>query len=66
MKTKELRLLNELDLKSKATELRKELMKINSQIAIGILPKSPSKAREIKKVIAKIMTIKIEKATRGK
>ena len=58
MKAKELKLMNELDLENKITELRKELMKINSQIAIGTVPKSPGKVKVMKKTIAKIMTIK--------
>ena len=61
MKTKELRTINELDLENKAIELKKELMKVYSQIAIGTVPKSPSKVREMKKTIAKILTIKKEK-----
>ena len=58
MKAKELKAMNELDLESKMIELKKELMKINSQIAIGTIPKSPGKVREIKRTIAKILTIK--------
>lgn len=58
MKAKEIRLMNELDLNNKVTELEKELMKINSQIAIGVALKNPSKARNIKRTIAKILTIK--------
>ena len=61
MKTKELKLMNDVDLESKTSELKKELMKINSQIAIGTVPKSPGKVKEIKKTIAKILTIKHEK-----
>lgn len=61
MKAKELRLMNELDLENKTAELKKELMKINSQIAIGTVPKSPSKVREIKRTIARILTIKKQK-----
>ncbi len=61
MKAKELRVMNEQDLDGKKVELRKELMKINSQIAIGTIPKSPGKVREIKRGIAKILTIKKEK-----
>ncbi|MBI2656886.1 50S ribosomal protein L29 [Candidatus Woesearchaeota archaeon] len=61
MKAKELKLMNEPDLENKVVELKKELMKINSQIAIGTIPKSPSKVREIKRTIAKIHTIKQEK-----
>lgn len=64
MKAKELRLMNELDMENKAVELKKELMKINSQIAIGILPKNPGKIKEIKRTIAKILTTKQEKIQR--
>ena len=65
MKAKELKVMNELELESKKAELSKELMKINSQIAIGTIPKSPAKAREIKKTIAKILTIKQEKNSKN-
>ena len=58
MKAKELKIMNEPDLESKVTELKKELMKVNSQIAIGTLPKSPGKVKEMKRTIAKILTIK--------
>ena len=58
MKAKELKAINELELENKMIELKKELMKINSQIAIGTIPKSPSKVREMKRTIAKILTIK--------
>lgn len=62
MKAKELRIMNDLDLEYKLTELKKELMKINSQIAIGTVPKSPGKVKEAKRTIAKILTIKKEKS----
>ena len=58
MKTKELKIMSEIDLDNKSNELKKELMKINSQIATGTVPKSPGKVKEIKKTIAKILTIK--------
>ena len=61
MKVKELKLMNEPDLENKIIELRKELMKINSQIAIGTALKNPSKVREMKRTLAKILTIKHEK-----
>lgn len=61
MKAKELRVMSDFDLANKITELNKELMKINSQIAIGTIPKSPSKVKEIKKTIAKILTIRKQK-----
>ena len=62
MKVKELRVMNELEIENKSAELKKELMKINSQIAIGTLPKSPGKIKEMKRTIAKILTIKNEKS----
>ena len=65
MKAKELRVLNELDLEAKVMELKRELMKISSQIAIGIMPKNPRKVRQIKRTIARISTIKSEKQKRG-
>ena len=58
MKVKELKAMNEPDLENKIVELKKELMRINSQVAIGTIPKSPGKVREIKRTIAKILTIK--------
>jgi len=53
--------MSDFDLTNKVTELSKEMMKINSQIAIGTIPKNPSKVKEIKKTIAKILTIKKQK-----
>ena len=58
MRAKELRVINEFDLENKIIELKKELMKINSQVAIGTVPKSPGKVKEMKRTIAKILTIK--------
>ena len=66
MKVKELRLMNEFDLDNKLIELKKELMKLNSQIAIGTAPKSPGKVKEIKRTIAKILSINNEKTTNKK
>lgn len=61
MKAKELRLISKSELDNKTLELKKELMKLNSQIATGTVPKNSLKAREIKKTLAKILTIKKEK-----
>ncbi len=62
MKVKELRVMNDFELENKSAELKKELMKINSQIAIGTLPKSPGKIKEMRRAIARILTIKNEKS----
>ena len=61
MKAKELKLMNELDLENKITELKRELMKSSSQIATGTIPKSPGKIKQAKRTIAKILTIKKQK-----
>ena len=65
MKAKELKVMNEIDLENKVIELKKELMKINSQIAIGTVPKSPGKVKEMKRTIAKIITIQHQKRQGG-
>jgi large subunit ribosomal protein L29 len=57
MKFKELKSMQPSDLKEKALELRKELMKENAQVAIGTVPKNPRKLRNAKKTIARINTI---------
>jgi len=45
------------DLNSKLEELKKELLKVNAQRAVGTTPKNPGQIRQIKKNIARILTI---------
>ncbi len=61
MKTKEIRSMNKEDLNAKLEELRKELIKVNAQVSTGTTPKSPGQVKQIKKNIAKILTILHEK-----
>jgi len=61
MKVKELRTLGEPELKQKMTELYKELMKDNAQVATGTIPKNPGKLRLAKKTIARIKTLLAQK-----
>jgi len=61
MKIKEIRSMSKEDLNSKLEELRKELIKVNAQIATGTTPKSPGQVKQIKKNIAKIVTVIHEK-----
>ncbi len=63
MKIKELRAMQETDLKQKILELHKELMKDNAQVATGTIPKNPGKLRLAKKTIARIHTILAQKAS---
>jgi len=58
MKINDLRQMNNAELDEKLVELRKELIKHNAQISTGTTPKSPGQVREVKKTIAKILTIK--------
>jgi len=48
--------MNEIQLGEKLTDLRKELMKINTQISTGTVPENPGRVREVKKTIARILT----------
>lgn len=61
MKAKEIRLLSNEDLNVKLVELKKELLKLNAQISTGTTPKSPGQVKEVKKNIARILTILTEK-----
>lgn len=66
MKNKEIRSMDKESLKTKLSELKKELIKINAQVAIGTTPKSPGQVKALKKTVAKIMTIMNEKPTETK
>lgn len=57
MKFRDLKVLNETDLSSKKIELQLELMKENTQVAMGTVPKSPRKIRELRRTIARINTL---------
>ena len=61
MKSKEIRSLDGKSLDEKILELKKELVKINAQVAIGSAIKNPGQIKKIKKTIARISTIHSEK-----
>jgi large subunit ribosomal protein L29 len=63
MKFKELSQIGNTELKEKLEELQTELMKQNAQIATGTTPKSPGQVKQIKKTIAKILTLLNKKGT---
>ncbi len=62
IKRKELEKLSRNELSSKLFELKKELMKENTQIAIGTNPKNPGNIKIIKRNIALIIKIIKKKA----
>jgi len=57
LKIKEIRSLPKDELKNRLEELRKELVKLNAQIATGTTPKSPGQIKQIKKTVARILTV---------
>lgn len=57
MKIKEIRALSNEDMVAKVAELRKELIKLNAQVATGTTLKSPGQVKQTKKTIAKLLTI---------
>jgi len=56
-KLKEISSLGIGELESKFKELKKELMKQNTQVASGTVPKSPGHIKQTKKTIAKILML---------
>ncbi len=57
MKFTELQSMTEPSLQEKLTELRKELMRLNAQVAVGTVPKNPGQIKQTKKTIARIMQL---------
>lgn len=57
MKVKDLASKSKEELESQLVELRKELIKLNAQVATGTNLKSPGQISKLKKNIAKILTI---------
>ena len=57
MKTKEIRGMDKNMLNEKIAEMKKELVKLNAQVAIGTALKNPGQIKKIKKTIARILTI---------
>lgn len=60
MKLKEIRAKKPAELEKYMVELKKELMQLESQVAMGTTPKSPRKIHAIKKTVARIKTIQNE------
>jgi large subunit ribosomal protein L29 len=56
MKSKDIHAMPVAELNDKLAELRKELMKLNAQVATGTTPKSPGQVRTVKRTIARILT----------
>lgn len=49
--------MNASQLNEKMSDLKKELMKIRTQVSTGTVPENPGKVCEVKKTIARIITV---------
>jgi len=58
----ELAQMSEADRGKRLIDLRKEMIKINAQISTGTPPENPGRVREVKKTIARILTIANQKS----
>ncbi len=60
-KVEDLKKLSNEDMDKRYGELRKALMKANTQISTGTPPENPGQVRMIKRNIARLLTFKKEK-----
>lgn len=60
-RAKELRQKSEGELRKLLSEYRAELRRLEAQIAAGVRPENPGKVRELKRTIARILTVLNEK-----
>lgn len=58
---KDIRKMKNEELDKKIADLKKELMRIKTQISQGTAPEKPGRVKQIKRTIAKIITIKKER-----
>ena len=61
--TKELRALSSEELKNRLGEFRKELLKLSVEVASGGNPASPGRIKQVKKNLARALTLIKEKET---
>ena len=59
--TKDLRSLSGEEMNSRLEEFRKELLKLSVEVASGANPSSPGKIKQVKKNIARVLTLLKEK-----
>lgn len=61
VRTKELRQKTGQELRSLLSEYRAELRRLRAQISAGVRPENPGRVRELKRTIARILTVLNEK-----
>lgn len=57
----DIRKMKKEELTKKLEDLKKELMKMRSQVAQGTAPEKPGRVKEIRRTIARILTLQNEK-----
>jgi len=62
LRSDEIQGMDDSEMDERLTQLRRQLMKINGVLASGGIPEEVGKTREIKRTIARIKTIKAQKA----
>ena len=63
MKYTELAALSDDDRAKKLHEAKKELIKLNGQVATGTSPKNPGRISQLKKMVARILTFEHQKSS---
>ena len=58
---KDIRKMKKEDLDKKIADLKKEMMRIKTQISQGTAPEKQGRVKQIKRTIARILTIKKER-----
>jgi len=66
LKTKEIRAMKEADREKQLKDLRNDLLKQRAITATGGAPENPGKIRELRRTIARILTIQKEQAKEEK
>ncbi len=57
IRMKDIRAMSPEDRKKRLTELRTELMRLRTMVKAGGAPENPSQIREIRRTIARILTV---------
>lgn len=60
MRMKDIRAMSSEDRKKRVTELRTELMRLRTMVKAGGAPENPSQIREIRRTVARILTVENE------
>jgi len=66
LKSKDIRTMKEADLEKQLKDLRNDLLKQRAITATGGAPESPGRIRELRRTIARILTIQNQKAKEEK